>query len=98
MVVGRYCVAFRSCPRPDTRKGAPRVAAPTEINRPRTFSGQPHIPSCGVGADQPSGIPMVSRRFAASATHCASSLGVVQKLCQLAPAQPEGSRVNGIDS
>jgi hypothetical protein len=33
VVVGRYCVAFRSCPRPDTRKGAPRVAAATEINR-----------------------------------------------------------------
>src|SRR5687767_4400597 len=61
------------------QNGAPSTAAPTEISSPRILSGQPHAPSAGLGADQPSGIPIASRKFVASTTHRSSSSGVLQK-------------------
>ena len=61
------------------QNGAPSAAAPTEISRPRTFRGQPQIPSSGLGLDQPKGIPVLSSKFAASSAHLVGSAGVLQK-------------------
>jgi len=50
-------------------EGCAQPAAPTEISRPRTFSGQPQSPSWGLCADQPSGMTLWVRKLAASSAH-----------------------------
>ena len=77
-VDARRCVAIRFDPASDT-KMAHRALPPQPRSETEDLQRQPHAPSLGLGADQPSGIAIASRKFAASSTHRASSSGVLQK-------------------
>jgi hypothetical protein len=71
-------------PAGNTRKGAPRAAAPTEISRPRIFNGQPLAPSWGLGADHPSGMqhPLAGQIPTAAGFWQGASLGY--RICRRA--------------